>query len=131
MPFTQSFPVGRELGALLSEAWNKSVVGVNPAQTIRYVSYNEALEFMRAKNSGDLLCLCRRNGQMAEALNHLERTHGQVFNKKTVYASIRDVGDAHLQTAAPESENVARSNLRLRCGERQPAPIPGGPHDRP
>jgi hypothetical protein len=90
MPFTQSFRAGRELGGLLSEAWNKPVVGVNPAQSIRYVSYNEALEFMRAKNPGDLLCLGRRNGQMAEALNHLERKHGEVFNKETVYASIRD-----------------------------------------
>ncbi|MET8764023.1 DEAD/DEAH box helicase family protein [Lentzea sp. NPDC004782] len=90
MPFTQSFRVGQELGALLSEAWNKPVVGVNQAQTIRYVSYNEALEFMAAKTPGDLLCLGRRNGQMAAALNHLERRHGEVFNKKTVYASIRD-----------------------------------------
>lgn len=90
MPFTQSFRVGEELGALLSEAWNKPVVGVNQAQAIRYVSYNEALEFMASKNPGDLLCLGRRNGQMAEALNYLERKHGEVFNKKTVYASIRD-----------------------------------------
>jgi hypothetical protein len=90
MPFTQSFRAGRELGTLLSEAWNKPVVGVNPAQTIQYVSYHEALDFMRAKNPGDLLCLGRRNGQMAEALNHLERHHGEVFNKETVYASIRD-----------------------------------------
>ncbi len=90
MPFTQSFRVGRELGALLGEAWNKPVVGVNPAQTLRYVSYSEALEFMSAKKPGDLLCLGRRNGQMAEALNHLERKHGEVFNKETVYASIRD-----------------------------------------
>ncbi|WP_329792057.1 AAA family ATPase [Lentzea sp. DG1S-22] len=90
MPFTQSFRVGPELGALLSEAWNKPVVGVNRAQTIQYVSYDEALEFMAAKSPGDLLCLGRRNGQMAEALNHLERKHGDVFNKKTVYASIRD-----------------------------------------
>jgi hypothetical protein len=90
MPFTQSFRAGRELGALLSEAWNKPVLGVNPAQTIRYVTYSEALDFIRAKNPGDLLCLGRRNGPMAEALNHLERHHGEVFNKKTVYASIRD-----------------------------------------
>jgi AAA domain-containing protein len=90
MPFTQSFRAGPELGALLGEAWNKPVVGVNRAQTIRYVSYHEALEFMSAKNPGDLLCLGRRNGRMAEALNHLERKHGGVFNKKTVYASIRD-----------------------------------------
>ncbi|WP_394619402.1 DEAD/DEAH box helicase family protein [Lentzea sp. JNUCC 0626] len=90
MPFTQSFRVGRELGALLGEAWNKPVVGVNDAQTIRYVSYDEALEFLAAKSPGELLCLGRRNGQMAEALNHLERKHGEVFNKKTVYASIRD-----------------------------------------
>ncbi|HEV7976386.1 DEAD/DEAH box helicase family protein [Amycolatopsis sp.] len=90
MPFTQSFRAGQELGAQLSEAWNKPVVGVNPDQTIRYVSYHEALDFMRAKKPGDLLCLDRRNGQMAEALNHLERDHGEIFNKETVYASIRD-----------------------------------------
>ncbi|MBV9846086.1 MAG: DEAD/DEAH box helicase family protein [Kutzneria sp.] len=95
LPFTQSFRIGPELGALLAEAWNKPVVGVNRAQTIRYASYNEALEFMSANRPGDLLCLGKRNGQMAEALNHLERTHPGVFNKKTVYASIRD-GDTSL-----------------------------------
>jgi hypothetical protein len=90
LPFTQSFRAGRELGALLSEAWNKPVVGVNPAQTIRYVSYHEALDLMGAKRPGDLLCLGKRNGQMAAALNHLERNQGEVFNKETVYASVRD-----------------------------------------
>lgn len=90
MPFTQSFRAGRELGELLSEAWNKPVVGVNPAQTIRYVSYSDALDLMRAKNPGDLLCLGKRNGQMSEALNHLEHHDSEVFNKETVYASIRD-----------------------------------------
>ncbi|QNE22880.1 AAA family ATPase [Kribbella qitaiheensis] len=90
LPFTQSFRAGRELGALLSEAWNKPVVGVNPSQAIRYVSYHEALDLMGAKKPGELLCLGKRNGQMAAALNHLERNQGEVFNKETVYASIRD-----------------------------------------
>jgi hypothetical protein len=95
MPFTQSFRAGRELGGLLSEAWNKPVVGVNPTQTIRYVSYYEALDLMEEKKPGDLLCLGSRNGQMAEALNHLERNQAEVFNKGTVYASIRD-GDTNV-----------------------------------
>lgn len=133
MPFTQSFRVGNELGALLSEAWNKPVVGVNQAQTIRYVSYNEALEFMAAKRPGDLLCLGRRNGQMAEALNHLESRHGEVFNKKTVYASIRDSDtsvtysdDAAVFTTFDSSKGLERSasvvfdydetNWDMRCG---------------
>ncbi|MEU0094826.1 hypothetical protein [Kribbella sp. NPDC006257] len=102
MPFTQSFRAGRELGTLLSEAWNKPVVGVNPMQTIRYVSYHEALDLMREKSPGELLCLGKRNGQMAAALNHLERSQGAIFNKDTVYASIRD-GD----TAVTYGENTA------------------------
>jgi hypothetical protein len=95
MPFTQSFRAGQELAGLLSEAWNKPVVGVNPTQTIRYVSYYEALDFMEEKKPGDLLCLGSRNGQMSEALNHLERNRAEVFNKDTVYASIRD-GDTNV-----------------------------------
>lgn len=90
LPFTQSFRVGPELGTLLGEAWNKPVVGANTSQQVRYVSYDEALQLISTKTPGDLLCLGSRNGQMSEALNHVEREHADVFNKETVYASIKD-----------------------------------------
>ena len=142
LPFTQSFRIGPELGALLAEAWNKPVVGVNRAQTIRYASYDEALEFLSANRPGDLLCLGKRNGQMAEALNHLERTHPGVFNKKTVYASIRDGDisltygdDAAVFTTFDSSKGLepdGERGVRLRRGDvGHPLRLPRRGHDRP
>jgi hypothetical protein len=91
--FTQSFRVGPALGNLLGEAWNKPVVGMNLNQTVRSLSYGQALELILSKSPGELLCLGKRNGRMAEALNDVEKKRPDVFNKNTVYASIRD-GDS-------------------------------------
>ena len=93
LPFTQSFRMGPEMGALLSQAWNKPVVGVNEDQDVRHVEYEEALDIISTRRPSDLLCLGKRNGPMPRALNTVESRRPDVFNKNTVYASIRD-GDS-------------------------------------
>jgi hypothetical protein len=100
--FTQSFRVGPELGDLLGMAWNKPVVGMNHKQKLSSLSYDEALELILTKKPGELLCLGKRNGRMSEALNEIEKRRPDVFNKNTVYASIRD-GD----TAVTYGSNAA------------------------
>ena len=93
LPFTQSFRLGEEMADRLSRAWNKPIVGVNENQVVKVMPEGEVTEYMSQKAPGDLLCLGRRNGPMASALNVLEHKHSGVFNKNTVYASIRD-GDS-------------------------------------
>jgi len=90
VPFTQSFRVGPELAGLLSEAWNKPIVGVNTNQKVRTLSYDEAVSVILSHKPGELLCLGKRNGAMSRALNQIEAMRPEVFNKNTVYASIRD-----------------------------------------
>lgn len=102
LPFTQSFRVGPQLGEMLAQAWNKPVVGVNTNQRVRTMDFDEALDYMGTRTPGDLLCLGKRNGSMVEALNELEERHPLVFNKNTVYASIRngDTGVSYGDDAA-------------------------------
>lgn len=94
LPFTQSFRMGDQMAALLSAAWNKPIVGVNPDQEIIEIPAGQAIEFMADREPGQLLALGKRNGPMADALNQLENKHGDVFNKDSVYASIREGGSA-------------------------------------
>lgn len=88
--FTQSFRMGEYMGKQLSKAWNKPITGVNGTQEVIYMNPSEALSFLRQQEPGDLLCLGRRNGLMSDVLNVLEDENADVFNKNTVYASIRE-----------------------------------------
>lgn len=90
MPFTQSFRIGPQMAELLSEAWGKPITGVNTEQKVETMSFHQAMRQMAQVDPGDLLCLGTRKGQMSQALNALESEHREVFNKNTVYASIRD-----------------------------------------
>lgn len=93
VPFTQSFRVGPEIAELLSEAWNKPITGSNTDQRVHYVTADEAMDMMLEQDPGDLLCLGKRNGAMSAALNTVEGVAPEIFNKNTVYASIRE-GDS-------------------------------------
>lgn len=90
LPFTQSFRIGPKLAELLGEAWNKPIVGVNDQQRLRVLDYDDAVELIASSAPGDLLCLGKRNGAMSRALNTVEERRPDVFNKETVFASIRD-----------------------------------------
>lgn len=95
LPFTQSFRVGPQMADMLSQAWNKPVIGANKDQVVRTMTEVEAIDYISSQRTGDLLCLGKRDGQMSKVLNVLEKEKPEVFNKRTVYASIKD-GDSRV-----------------------------------
>lgn len=54
------------------------------------MSLAEVTDFLSAQKPKDILCLGARTGDMANILNDLESHYPERFNKKTVYASIKE-----------------------------------------
>ncbi|CBH40656.1 AAA family ATPase [Mycoplasmopsis agalactiae] len=88
--FTQSFRMPKEHGKMLGRVWNKDIIGVNENCEIEYKNKDEIVQFLSTQNPKDILCLGSRIGIITEVLNTLENNYPEKFNKKTVYASIRD-----------------------------------------
>lgn len=88
--FTQSFRLGSDLCDRLGLAWSKTIIGSNKEQKIAYADYDTALKFALHKKPGEILCLGKRQGQLTRMLNELEDRNPAVYNKNTIYASIRD-----------------------------------------
>ncbi|EIN15368.1 Hypothetical protein, predicted transmembrane protein [Mycoplasmopsis agalactiae 14628] len=88
--FTQSFRMPKEHGKMLGRVWNKDIVGVNENCEVEYKNKDEIVQFLSTQNPKDILCLGSRGGIITEVLNTLENDYPEKFNKKTVYASIRD-----------------------------------------
>ncbi|MEG7279848.1 UvrD-helicase domain-containing protein [Mesomycoplasma ovipneumoniae str. Black Butte] len=93
---TFSFRMPKEHANMLGRIWDKTINGVNENCQIQYMELEEIKEFLATQKPGDILCLGPRvNDEMTEVLNYLEENHSDIFNKKTVYASIRE-RDANL-----------------------------------
>ncbi|WP_337895917.1 AAA family ATPase [Mesomycoplasma ovipneumoniae] len=93
---TFSFRMPKEHANMLGRIWDKTINGVNENCQIQYMELEEIKEFLATQKPADILCLGGRlNEEMAEVLNYLEENHSDIFNKKTVYASIREK-DANL-----------------------------------
>lgn len=93
---TFSFRMPKEHANMLGRIWGKTINGVNENCQIQYMELEEIKEFLATQKPADILCLGPRvNDEMTEVLNYLEENHRDIFNKKTVYASIRD-SDANL-----------------------------------
>ncbi|WP_341420668.1 AAA family ATPase [Mesomycoplasma ovipneumoniae] len=93
---TFSFRMPKEHANMLGRIWDKTINGVNENCQIQYMELEEIKEFLGTQKPADILCLGGRlNEEMAEVLNYLEENHSDIFNKKTVYASIREK-DANL-----------------------------------
>lgn len=95
---TFSFRMPKEHANMLGRIWGKTINGVNENCQIQYMELEEIKEFLATQKPADILCLGPGpwvNNEMTEALNYLEENHSDIFNKKTVYASIRD-RDANL-----------------------------------
>lgn len=88
--FTKCFRLCDDLTQKLSIIWNKKIHGVNSKCKLSYMDINEAIHFISEQNTSDILCLGSRNGDMSKVLNRLEEICPEKFNKKTLYASIRD-----------------------------------------
>ena len=91
--FTKCFRISSNLADMLGRIWSKDINGVNKKCQIEIMDLSEAIRFLSKQKPSDILCLGAREGAMARALNVLEDEYSNVFNKKTVYASIRNRDD--------------------------------------
>lgn len=90
LEFTQCFRLQPELAAKLGRIWNKQITGVNNNCRVSTMSENEVITFLKDKDPSDILCLGAKTGGMTNMLNKLEEKFPYKFNKKTVYASIKN-----------------------------------------
>ena len=88
--FTKCFRLSADLAAMLGRVWGKDIVGVNDGCIVQEMEKEEVLKFLSQQETGDILCLGKRDKGLSELLNRLEKEYSEKFNKKTVYASIRD-----------------------------------------
>lgn len=87
--FTKCFRINKEHAELLGRIWNKNINGVNENCIVTEMSFREAMSFLSKQDVSEVLCLGGRTGNMARMLNMLEEDYPDVYNKNTVYASIR------------------------------------------
>ena len=90
LKFTQCFRISRDHAEKLGRIWEKQIIGVNPNCKISQMSKTAIVDFLARQNPEDILCLGARTGDLANTLNTLESEYPNKFNKRTVYASIRD-----------------------------------------
>ena len=90
LSFTKCFRICSDLASELGRIWKKEINGQNNDCTVMIMNPDQVEEYMAGKDVGDILCLGTRNGAMNTLLNNLERHYPEKFNKRTVYASIRD-----------------------------------------
>ena len=88
--FTSCFRLSSDLAARLGRIWEKNIVGVNDGCVVEEMTVDEVVDFLSVQEPWDILCLGARKGNLTAALNKLETDFPEKFNKKTVYASIRD-----------------------------------------
>lgn len=88
--FTICFRLPQGLAKNLGEVWNKRIVGVNNDCVVEIMDFSHAVDFLSRQKPEDVLCLGSRTGPLVGMLNSLEQKKPEVYNKKTVYASIRD-----------------------------------------
>ena len=88
--FTKCFRLNMPHARMLGRIWNKGICGVNNDQKTTVLPLKKVVEYLKDKPTGSILCLGSRRGSMAKVLNILEEKFSDRFNKKTVYASIRE-----------------------------------------
>lgn len=105
LKFTQCFRLSEDLAAMLGRIWKKQIKGVNPCCKVQEMDEKDIIPFLAEQNPADILCLGTRTGAMSNALNTLEETYPQIFNKTTVYASIAD-NDSMGKSAIPKEDSA-------------------------
>lgn len=91
MEFTKCFRLSEAHAKNLGYVWGKTIRGVNPKCHISRMDQTEIVKFLSQQPPEKILCLGRKEyGDLSEVLNILETKYPEKFNKKTVYASIRD-----------------------------------------
>ena len=101
--FTQCFRLNASYAGELGQAWNKSIVGVNPNCKVEECgSLDDVLARLQGRNPKDILVLGgNSNGSRSSIQNHLEEDFPDKFNKHTVYSSVtdREATTANLDTS--------------------------------
>lgn len=92
LEFTQCFRLQPELAAKLGRIWGKTITGVNQNCKVLEMTKNEIIGHLKNKEPGEILCLGSKTGPMVDVLNILEEHYPYKFNKRTVYASIKEGG---------------------------------------
>lgn len=90
LSFTKCFRLPSVFANKLGKAWKKKIEGVNDQCIVEKMSIEDAKIFLVNQQPQDLLCLGQRIGTLSDTLNYLEQNYPEKFNKKTVFASIRD-----------------------------------------
>lgn len=91
LEFTKCFRLSNDLASMLGRVWKKNIIGVNEnCEVVKKMSIHETVIFLSNQDPSDILCLGSRDHDLAEVLNVLEEKYPEKFNKKSVYASIRD-----------------------------------------
>lgn len=88
--FTKCFRLSNDLASTLGDIWGKKIKGVNKECKVREMNSYQIVQFLAKQNPEDILCLGQREGSMPKILNKLEEKYPDRFNKKTVYASIKE-----------------------------------------
>ena len=90
LSFTKCFRLSAGLAERLGRIWGKEIVGVNDSCVVEEMTLLEVTHFLSMQAPRDILCLGARTGDMTNVLNELENSYADIFNKKTVYASIAE-----------------------------------------
>lgn len=90
LTFTRCFRLNSDLASSLGRVWGKDIIGMNDTCVVEDRSIDEVVEILKNEQCKDILCLGLRGGNIAHVLNRLEDECPEKFNKRTVYASIRD-----------------------------------------
>ncbi len=101
--FTKCFRLPPAHAEMLGRIWNKRIEGVNTECEVLHMKENEVVDFLAGHSPPDVLCLGSRNGALAKALNELERRFPDIYNKKTVFASISDNDSFGSVSPTPET----------------------------
>lgn len=99
LKFTQCFRLNSSLAEWLGRIWQKDIKGVNNNCEISLMTLQEVKSFLATQEVEDILCLGARTGNMTWVLNDLETTMPNKFNKRTVYATIKDEDKGNVNSA--------------------------------
>ena len=85
--FSKSFRINKLLGDELGEIWGKNINGVNDDCKVSVMSVDEVVNYLEAKEPGQILILGSQKDDRVEIQN-LWNLNGSKFNKGNVYSSI-------------------------------------------
>lgn len=90
LEFTKCFRLSKNIAETLGRIWEKKIEGVNQNCIVEKLTLAQIIDFLSSQKPENILCLGKREGEMTSVLNELESKYPEKFNKKTVYASIRE-----------------------------------------